>query len=77
MYATCSLLPQENEDIAQAFSVANPGFEPVDVADILTGLKVLDAASLCSGGAEGSQYLRLWPQKHATDGFFAAVWQKK
>jgi len=77
VYATCSLLPQENEDIAQAFSAANPGFEPMDVAAILTGLKVADAASLCAGGAEGGQYLRLWPQRHATDGFFAAVWQKK
>jgi 16S rRNA (cytosine967-C5)-methyltransferase len=77
VYATCSLLPQENEDIAQAFSAANPGFEPMDVADILTGLKVLDAASLCTGGPDGGQYLRLWPQRHSTDGFFAAVWQKK
>jgi 16S rRNA (cytosine967-C5)-methyltransferase len=77
VYATCSLLPQENEDIAQAFSAANPDFEPLDVANILLGLKVADAASLCAGGAEGGQYLRLWPQRHATDGFFAAVWQKK
>jgi 16S rRNA (cytosine967-C5)-methyltransferase len=77
VYATCSLLPQENEDIAQAFSAANPGFEPMDAASILAGLKVLEAASLCAGGPEGGQYLRLWPQKHATDGFFAAVWQKK
>jgi 16S rRNA (cytosine967-C5)-methyltransferase len=22
-------------------------------------------------------YLRLWPSRHATDGFFAAVWQRK
>jgi 16S rRNA (cytosine967-C5)-methyltransferase len=71
------LLPQENEDVAQAFSAANPDFEPMDVANILTGLKVLEAASLCTGGPDGSQYLRLWPQRHATDGFFAAVWQKK
>ena len=77
VYATCSVLPQENEAIAQAFSAANSGFEPMDAAGILTGLKVGDAASLCTGGADGGQYLRLWPQRHATDGFFAAVWQKK
>jgi 16S rRNA (cytosine967-C5)-methyltransferase len=29
------------------------------------------------GGENGGRYLRLWPQRHATDGFFAAVWQKK
>jgi 16S rRNA (cytosine967-C5)-methyltransferase len=22
-------------------------------------------------------YLRLWPHRHGTDGFFAAVWQKR
>jgi 16S rRNA (cytosine967-C5)-methyltransferase len=77
VYATCSLLPQENEEIAQAFSVANPGFEPLAVADILTDLKLDGVESLCTGGPDGGLYLRLWPQRHATDGFFAAVWQKK
>ena len=77
VYATCSVLPQENEAIAQAFSDANPDFESMPVADVLTGLKVEHAAELCSGGDTGQQYLRLWPHKHQTDGFFAAVWQRK
>jgi 16S rRNA (cytosine967-C5)-methyltransferase len=77
VYATCSILPQENEDIAAAFSVANPEFEPLSVGGVLAGLKVDAAASLCSGGDDGQLYLRLWPHVHATDGFFAAVWQKK
>ena len=34
-------------------------------------------AGLCSGGESGSRYLRLWPHVHHTDGFFAAVWQRK
>ena len=51
--------------------------EKAYLPSILNGLKVLDAASLCAGGPDGGQYLRLWPQKHATDGFFAAVWEKK
>jgi 16S rRNA (cytosine967-C5)-methyltransferase len=72
VYATCSLLPQENEAVALAFSQANPEFTPLDVGELLAQLKVEDAASLCSGG-----YLRLWPQRHGTDGFFAAVWQRK
>jgi len=77
VYATCSVLPQENEAIAQAFSAANPDFEPLSAGEILTGLKVENAQTLCAGGENGQLYLRLWPHRHATDGFFAAIWQKK
>jgi 16S rRNA (cytosine967-C5)-methyltransferase len=76
VYATCSVLPQENEAIAQAFSEANQDFVTVDVGNILTGLKISQAGSPCSGGADGQTYLRLWPHRHQTDGFFAAVWQR-
>ena len=74
VYATCSLLPEENEAIAQAFSAAHPEFEPLSVSQTLEALKVHDAASLCS--ADGL-YLRLWPHLHASDGFFAAAWTAK
>lgn len=77
VYATCSILPQENELIAQAFSLANPDFTPLDAGEVLSGLKVPQAASLCSGGENQLSYLRLWPHRHQTDGFFAAIWQKK
>jgi 16S rRNA (cytosine967-C5)-methyltransferase len=77
VYATCSVLPQENEAIAQAFAAANPDFAPLSAGQILTDLKVESAPSLCAGGEDGQLYLRLWPHRHATDGFFAAVWQKK
>jgi 16S rRNA (cytosine967-C5)-methyltransferase len=74
VYATCSLLPEENEAIAQAFSAAHPEFVPLSVSETLQALKVQDAASLCS--ADGL-YLRLWPHLHASDGFFAAAWTAK
>jgi 16S rRNA (cytosine967-C5)-methyltransferase len=74
VYATCSVLPEENEAIAQAFSAAHPNFVPLSVADTLTELKVANAASLCT---TDGLYLRLWPHLHATDGFFAAVWVAK
>ena len=77
VYATCSILPQENEAIAEAFSAANPDYVPLAAGDVLTELKVENAATFCSGGEQGQLYLRLWPHRHATDGFFAAVWQKK
>ena len=77
VYATCSVLPQENEAIAEAFSAAHPDFEPLDAGQVLADLKVPGAERLCSGGENGLRYLRLWPHLHQTDGFFAATWQKK
>ena len=77
VYATCSVLPQENEAIAEAFSAAHPDFEIQDAGELLTQLKVADATTLCAGGETGSRYLRMWPHQHHTDGFFAAVWTRK
>ena len=77
VYATCSVLPEENEAIAEAFGAANPDFEPQDAAELLQGLKVEGFEALCAGGADGRRYLRLWPHRHSTDGFFAAVWNRK
>jgi 16S rRNA (cytosine967-C5)-methyltransferase len=73
VYATCSLLRAENEDIAAAFTAAHPGFRRLLVQELLQSAKVDDAGKLCG---EGGQDLRLWPQRHATDGFYAAVWEK-
>lgn len=76
VYATCSMMVQEDEAIAQAFTEANKEFTPMDAGAILSELKVERSESLCSGGENGLRYLRLWPHRHQTDGFFAAVWQK-
>jgi 16S rRNA (cytosine967-C5)-methyltransferase len=72
VYATCSLLPQENEDIANAFTQAHSDFVALPVMEELTRLKIAQADRLCSGN-----YLRLWPHRHGTDGFFAAIWVRK
>ncbi|VTU35862.1 Ribosomal RNA small subunit methyltransferase B [Variovorax sp. PBL-H6] len=77
IYATCSVLPEENEAIAEAFGAAHQEFEALDVASLLGALKISDSASLCAGGEGGGLYLRLWPHRHSTDGFFAAAWQRK
>jgi 16S rRNA (cytosine967-C5)-methyltransferase len=75
VYATCSLLPQENEAVAEAFGAEHRDFEPVPVEQLLAEAHVADSSALCRG--EGGRFLRLWPHRHGTDGFFAAAWQKK
>lgn len=74
VYATCSLLPQENEAVAEAFSAEHRDFEVVPVAQLLAEAQVTDALSLCR--REDGRFLRLWPHRHGTDGFFAAAWQR-
>ena len=71
VYATCSVLRQENEGIAEAFSNTNKEFKLLEAGPLLTHVGVEGADKLCRG-----PYLRLWPHLHQTDGFFAAVWQK-
>jgi 16S rRNA (cytosine967-C5)-methyltransferase len=72
VYATCSLLQQENESIAQALTTAHaPGFRVLPAAEALRRAQVADPEALTQG-----DHLRLWPHRHATDGFFAAVWER-
>ncbi len=73
VYATCSVLDGENEGIATAFTEAHGrDFVPLPALQALEKAHVGDAASLVRG-----EYLRLWPHKHGTDGFFAAVWERR
>jgi 16S rRNA (cytosine967-C5)-methyltransferase len=73
VYATCSLLAAENEQIVAAFN-DGPGkdFDTVPVAPLLSALKVERSDELVAG-----DHLRLWPHRHQTDGFFAAVWHRR
>jgi 16S rRNA (cytosine967-C5)-methyltransferase len=74
VYATCSLLREENEAVCSAFAAAHPGFEVVPAAELLAQAQVPQPDFLCTG--DSGEFLRLWPHRHATDGFFAAVWRK-
>jgi len=63
VYATCSLLPQENEAQVEAFLAGHPEFRVVPLAE--TAPQVTDSAH--------PDHLSLTPARHGTDGFFAAV----
>jgi 16S rRNA (cytosine967-C5)-methyltransferase len=72
VYATCSLLRSENEEVADAFAQRHGDtFMPLSAPELLAQAQVEAAAEL---GEQGR--LRLWPHRHRTDGFFAAVWQR-
>ena len=71
VYATCSLLEAENESVAHEFSTEHIArFKPVPALMALAHSRVEGAQNLVDG-----EFLRLWPHRHGTDGFFAAVWQ--
>jgi 16S rRNA (cytosine967-C5)-methyltransferase len=72
VYATCSLLREENEAIAQAFGEQEAGFQVLPCIEALASLKLADPSALAQG-----DFLRLWPHVHGTDGFFAAAWVLK
>lgn len=65
VYATCSLLAEENEDQIDRFLAQNPDFTLVDAGPVL--------ADRCPGLQLDGPYLQLRPDVHGTDGFFAAV----
>ena len=71
VYATCSLLNEENESIARAFLEAHTDFILLPAFDILKKQRI-DAAEGEKGG-----FLRLYPFSQGTDGFFAAVMERK
>lgn len=72
VYATCSLLEAENEAVAEAFNAASGGhFVVVPAGEALAAAHVPRAEELVRG-----DFLRLWPHRHETDGFFAAVWKR-
>ena len=68
VYATCSLLAGENEDVADRFAAAHPEFAALSCGDLLAAQRIpIDSA----------ERLRLWPHEHGTDGFFAAAFERR
>jgi 16S rRNA (cytosine967-C5)-methyltransferase len=73
VYATCSVLEAEGEEVAREFDIASSAqFARVPAAEALERAHVADIETLVSGAD-----LRLWTHQHATDGFFAALWERR
>lgn len=67
IYATCSLLPRENDRRVAAFLGAHPAFSALDSREIWR------ASTKSDWPCGADSVLRLSPARHGTDGFFAAV----
>jgi len=67
VYATCSLLSAENDEIITAFLAAHADFTLTPASEILARQEI----------AYDGELLRLLPHVHNTDGFFAAVLDRK
>lgn len=70
IYATCSVLKEENNDQAEAFLAEHPDFERLPTQEVWG--KVLKSAYPTSN----SDYLQLTPLHHKTDGFFVSVFRR-
>jgi 16S rRNA (cytosine967-C5)-methyltransferase len=66
IYATCSILPEENEQQVEQFLANHPDYALIPMADIL-GNVVQN---------KDGQFLKLTPFQNETDGFFTAVLKK-
>jgi 16S rRNA (cytosine967-C5)-methyltransferase len=68
VYATCSLLDEENDAIAAQFLATHPDFVLVPMHKVLEEQRI---------PLEMGDYLKMLPHKHGTDGFFAAMFERK
>jgi 16S rRNA (cytosine967-C5)-methyltransferase len=68
VYATCSILEEENRGIVEDFLRGNAEFALQPAGEVLQ-----------KGGIEldMGEYFELWPHRHGTDGFFAAIFERR
>jgi|TARA_R110001583_G_scaffold39741_1_gene127282 16S rRNA (cytosine967-C5)-methyltransferase len=72
IYATCSILGEENERLIETFMRDRKDFKPVPVKEIWADAP----ASVPVPGGKDKPWLRLSPNMHGTDGFFVAVFER-
>ena len=57
VYSTCTILPEENQQITDAFLAQHPDFSREDL-------------SLPAQAGQTDGQVTLWPHRHDTDGFY-------
>lgn len=67
VYATCSMLPEENERVIEAFLAAHPDFHRLSATALLAeqGIHI-----------DCGEEMHLLPHVHGTDGFYAVVMER-
>ena len=73
MYATCSLLRRENQDVVEAFLAANPEWRLLPAKDVFEEQRIRFPDSQWE---RFGAYMQLLPHVNNTDGFFAAVLER-
>ena len=71
VYATCSVLPRENEDRVAAFLSRHAGFA------VLSASAVWSEATATASPPGMDRFFKATPLKTGTDGFFTAVLQRQ
>ncbi len=66
LYSTCSVMPEENDGVVEAFLEGHPDFAPARPAADFPA-EVLDPKG----------FLRTFPHRHGTDGFFGALLRRR
>ncbi len=64
VYATCSILRAENQNVVSTFLAAHPQFRLLPASEVLAQQHI---------ALDTGEYLQLYPHHHGCDGFFAAV----
>jgi 16S rRNA (cytosine967-C5)-methyltransferase len=64
LYATCSILQEENDAVVSDFQREHPEFTPLSCAELLAAQHI---------ALDTGDKLRLFPHVHGTDGFYAAA----
>jgi len=76
VYATCSLFAEENEQQIEKFLKDHPNYKILSVPDIWPKNEGGNADGEASSCPVSTDFLRLTPKNHHTDGFFTAVLER-